>query len=363
MHYNGLCFSLIDCYKLHILAMKKKLLNILKYLSFLGLGIFLVWWSLHQIPPEKWQDFRNAFATANYWLMIPVFFILIASHLLRAFRWKMLILPMGYKPSLANAFFAVMIGYLANLAVPRLGEVLKCTILARYEKVPAEKLVGTIVAERAFDLLCLILIFVLAFALQFHVIGEFGINLLKKLFLSKSGNFNRVSIVVTVLVALIIVFLIKILLKKYHHIPFTISIKKIIRGVWQGVISVKDLQHKWAFILSSVGIWGLYLLGTWIGFMATTGTASLSIETAISALAFASIGMIITPGGIGAYAFFLAKVLEQHDIAFAIGFANGTLQWFAQFLIIIFVGFISLGMLPYYNKKTTKHEETRSYTN
>ena len=85
--------------------------------------------------------------------------------------------------------------------------------------------------------------------------------------------------------------------------------------------------------------------------MATQVQLGLSIETAISALAFASIGMIITPGGIGAYAFFLAKVLEQHGVPFEIGFANGTMQWFAQFLIIIFVGFISLGLLPYYNKK------------
>src|SRR5947208_8829280 len=168
--------------------MKKKILNILKYLAFLGLGVFLVWWSLHQIPPEKWKDFRKAFSTARYWLIIPVFFIISFSHVLRALRWKMLILPMGYNPSFLNTFFAVMIGYLANLSVPRLGEVLKCTILAKYENVPAEKLVGTIVAERAFDLLCLVLVFLLAFALQFEVIGNFGTNLLKKLFLSKIGS-------------------------------------------------------------------------------------------------------------------------------------------------------------------------------
>src|SRR5687767_5486886 len=139
--------------------MKKRLLGFLKYLLFLGLGVFLVWWSLHQIPPEKWDDFKKAFATARYWLLVPVFFILTLSHLLRAMRWKILMEPLGYAPSLVNTFFAVMVGYLANLAVPRLGEILKCTILARYEKVPAEKLVGTIVAERAFDLVCLILIF------------------------------------------------------------------------------------------------------------------------------------------------------------------------------------------------------------
>ncbi|MCW3106608.1 MAG: hypothetical protein JWQ09_1114 [Segetibacter sp.] len=340
--------------------MKKKILNILKYLSFLGLGVFLVWWSLHQIPPEKWKDFRTAFSTANYWLLVPVFFILSASHILRAIRWKMLIYPMGYNPSLVNTFFAVMIGYLANLAVPRLGEVLKCTILAKYEHVPAEKLLGTIVAERAFDLLCLILVFLLAFALQFQVIGDFGIRLLKKLFLSKSGSFNITKIAISIAAIIVVVLILRLLFKRFSNFPVIASLKKIIKGIWQGIISIKDLKHKWAFIFTSLGIWTMYLFGTWIGFLATAGTAGLSLETAVSALAFASIGMIITPGGIGAYAFFLAKVLQQHDIPFAIGFANGTLQWFAQFLIIIFVGFISLGFLPYFNKKKNKHEKAGS---
>lgn len=343
--------------------MKNKILNILKYLAFLGLGVFLVWWSLHQIPPEKWEEFRTAFSTARYGLLIPVFFILSLSHVLRALRWKMLILPLGYNPSLINTFFAVMIGYLANLAVPRLGEVLKCTILAKYEKVPAEKLVGTIVAERAFDLVCLILVFILAFALQFQLIGDFGLHLLKRLFLSKSGNFNTVKISVAVAAIVAVVVVIKLLFRQFSHIPFIISIRKIIKGIWMGISSIKDLKHKWAFIFSSLGIWAMYLLGTWIGFHATVGTAGLSLDTAVSALAFASIGMIITPGGIGAYAYFLAKVLELHDIPFAIGFANGTLQWFAQFLIIILVGFISLGLLPYFNKKSNKHEKAGSNSN
>ncbi|GEO08075.1 membrane protein [Segetibacter aerophilus] len=270
---------------------------------------------------------------------------------------------MGYTPSLANTFFAVMIGYLANLAVPRLGEVLKCTILAKYEHVPAEKLVGTIVAERAFDLVCLVLVFLLAFALQFQVIGDFGTNLLKKLFISKSGSFNTSKLVIAVSIIIAAILIIRLSFKKYPNLPLIITAKKIVKGVWQGIISIKDLKQKWAFIFSSLGIWAMYLAGTWIGFSATAGTAGLSLETAVSALAFASIGMIITPGGIGAYAFFLAKILQQHEIPFAIGFANGTLQWFAQFLIIILVGFISLGLLPYFNKKTIKYEEAGSNSN
>ncbi|MFY8004603.1 MAG: lysylphosphatidylglycerol synthase transmembrane domain-containing protein [Chitinophagaceae bacterium] len=146
--------------------MRRKVLQILQYLVFLSIGIFLVWWSLHKIPDEKWGEFKNSLLTANFWLFIPVFFILSASHWVRSIRWRILMKPMGYKPSLVNTFFAVMIGYLANLAVPRLGEVLKCTILAKYEKVPAEKLVGTIVAERAVDVLSLGVVFLFALIRQ-----------------------------------------------------------------------------------------------------------------------------------------------------------------------------------------------------
>ncbi len=338
--------------------MKKKILNILKYISFLGLGVFLVIWSLNQIPAEKWKDFRAAFSTARYWLLVPVFFILSASHFLRALRWKMLILPMGYNPSLINAFFAVMIGYLANLAVPRLGEVLKCTILSKYENVPAEKLIGTIVAERAFDILCLIIVFLIAFAIQFEEIGHYGIQLLKRLFTGKTGTFDvkKFTIIISIIVAF--AFAVRILFKKFSDIPLVKGARNIVKGVWQGVVSVKDLKQKWEFIFASLGIWAMYVLGTWIGFNGTVGTSGLSLEIAISALAFGSLGMIITPGGIGTYAIFLAKVLEKNGIPFYEGFANGTLQWFAQFLIVIFIGFISLGLLPWYNKKLKKYEKT-----
>src|SRR5882757_6338363 len=100
--------------------MNKRLISILQYLFFLGLGVFLVWWSLHQIPDEKWGEFKRSLATANYWLMVPVFLIVMLSHVFRSLRWRILMLPMGYRPSFINTFFAVMIGYLANLAVPRL---------------------------------------------------------------------------------------------------------------------------------------------------------------------------------------------------------------------------------------------------
>ncbi|MEI8075346.1 MAG: lysylphosphatidylglycerol synthase transmembrane domain-containing protein [Bacteroidota bacterium] len=338
--------------------MKKRLVALLKYLFFLGIGVFLVWWSLHQIPNDKWGEFKDSLRTARYGLIAPVFLILSLSHLFRALRWRILMQPMGYKPSITNTFFAVMIGYLANLAVPRLGEVLKCTILAKYEKVPAEKLVGTIVAERAFDVISLLLVFLIAFILQFEVVGEYGKQLLKDLLQNKSGHFSANKVMIFLGILLVMLIALKVWFKQFAHLKIVILFKKILRGIWEGLSSVNKLQNKWMFFFYSFSIWSLYIIGTWVGLYATQGTAQLGMQDAITALAFASIGMIITPGGIGAYAFFMAKVLEKSDIPFEIGFANGTLQWFAQFLIVLIVGTICVILLPIYNK--TKINEGNS---
>jgi uncharacterized protein (TIRG00374 family) len=337
--------------------MNKRLLSILQYLFFLGLGVFLVWWSLHQIPKEKWPEFKHSLSTANYWLLVPVFVILSLSHILRALRWRILMLPMGYKPSVPNTFFAVMIGYLANLAVPRLGEVLKCTILAKYEKVPAEKLVGTIVAERAFDVISLLLVFLLALILQFDVVFEYATQLLKQLFANKAGHFSWVKIGIGLGVIAVIIIAIRIWFAQFSHLRIVILAKKILHGIWEGLSSIKNLKQKGLFIFYSVSIWGLYIAGTWVGLMATQGTSHLGINVAVSGLAFASIGMIITPGGIGAYASFLAIILEKNNVPYEIGLANGTLQWFAQFIIVLLIGGICSGFLPFYNKKK-KHESS-----
>ena len=115
------------------------------------------------------------------------------------------------------------------------------------------------------------------------------------------------------------------------------------------MISATKLKKHNLFFFYSFAIWFLYLLATYVGLYATEGTGS-SFQTAISCLAFASVGMIITPGGIGAYAYFMAKVLELNGVNYTLGLANGTLQWFSQFLIVLLLGGLSLLILPIYNK-------------
>ncbi len=323
--------------------------KLLKIGFFFLLGIALIWWSLHQIPAEEWTKFTLALKQSKLWIVFPVLIILGLSHFLRALRWRLIMEPLGYKPSITNTYLAVLIGYLANLAIPRLGEVLKCTLLAKYEKVPAEKIVGTIVAERAFDVLSLGFVFLMALGLQFNVI-EAGWNQLKNQTNVTDVATNDSNWKIFVLGAIVLIALIVFIILRKRIPTIIVSVKKIIQGIWEGVISATKLKKHNLFFLYSFGIWFLYLLATYVGLHATAGTES-SFATAISCLAYASIGMILTPGGIGAYAYFMAKVLELNGVDYTLGLANGTLQWFSQFLIVIVLGGISLILLPILNKQ------------
>lgn len=300
---------------------------------------------------KNWEECKTALKSARYFLFIPVFFILVASHLSRAMRWKILMASLGYRPGLLNTFFAVMVGYLANLAIPRLGEVLKCTILGKYEKVPADKLVGTILIERAVDVVSLLVVFLIAIATQVNIIGAYAKQTVEKHFLSGKIELIIVKAVVIVASMVIAYFLLKFIFKKYSDVGFIKKINILFKGVGAGLASIKNLQNKRAFIFHSIFIWCCYAGGTYLGFFVIEETAHLPVAAVFPVLAFASVGMIITPGGIGTYQLFIMEVMLLYGIDKGHGYANGILQWLAQFFIILIVGFISLVALPYYNRK------------
>ena len=340
--------------------MHKRLFSILQFCIFFGLGIFLVWWSINKMDDKSWEDCKTAMKSARYLLLIPVFLIMLLSHISRAIRWKILMAPMGYNPSFINTFCAVMVGYLANLAFPRLGEVLKCTILGKYEKVPSDKLIGTILVERAVDVVSLVIVFGIAVISQADIIGAYAKQTINDKFLTgtKESFFIKLSILIAIII--FIYFILKFLFRKFGHTVFINKIKNIITGIGIGLSTIKILKNKRAFIFHSVLIWSCYAAGTYIGFFAIKETSMLPFAAAFPVLAFASIGMILTPGGIGAYPLFIMQVMALYNIEEGFGFANGTIQWAAQFIIILFVGFIALLLLPIYNKKNKHAEHTNN---
>jgi hypothetical protein len=258
--------------------------------------------------------------------------------------------PLGFSPKNSNTFFAVMIGYLANLAVPRLGEILKCTLLARYEKVPVNKLVGTMIAERAIDVISLLIVFFIAIITQSDIIGAYTTQLINR-GTSGEGKNIRHLIIILCAAAIALIFGVWFILKKFSHITIIHNFKKLLKGIWQGLTSIRYIRHKQAFFLYSITIWLLYYAATYIGFFALEETKMYGFREAVSVLAFGSIGMILTQGGIGAYQLMVQKTMGLYGLNETIGWAFGWVLWIAQTTVILLFGLISFGLLPYFNKK------------
>ncbi|HMO32156.1 MAG TPA: lysylphosphatidylglycerol synthase transmembrane domain-containing protein [Lacibacter sp.] len=331
--------------------LRKRILTILQLLLFLGLGIFIVWWMARGIDSNGWTQIRESLSRANYWLFVPVLVILVLSHYVRALRWKILMEPLGYQPSTFNVFNAVMIGYMANLAFPRLGEVLKCTILARYEKTGPDKLIGTIVAERAVDLVCLLSIFVLTVLVQIDTVGAYAAGLLQQIWKGANEQFSWLRLLVAVGLLVLLFVTIVWFFRRYSHLKPVQAVKGVVKGIWSGLISIRYIRNKGAFILYSVLIWTLYYAGTRIGFYALQEVSHLGARETLSILSFGSIGMIVTQGGLGAYQYAVQETLVLYDIPRVMGFIYGWILWIAQTGVILLGGLFSLVVLPVINQK------------
>lgn len=341
--------------------MKKNVRTILQYLLFLGLGIFFAWLSLKNLDKKSTEQIKQALVNARHWLAIPVFGILIGSHLVRALRWRLLIEPLGYTPSKANSFFAVMIGYLVNMGVPRMGEVVKCTVLARYEKIPADKLVGTIILERMIDALTLLLVFGTTLVIQpklySRIMDAFFNNDAEK---PEKKLFSQLLpfIIIGVVILLTIVWM---LVKKKTVKDLMAIFRKIYRSIIQGITAIRHLKKRKQFIIYTLLLWLFYLAGGYIGFMAFRETEIYGVKEAFTILSAGSIGMIASPGGIGAYAFLIEKTMQLYGLNAIIAAAFGWILWLAQTSVILIGGILSFVALPYFNKKHN-HEKGGSYT-
>lgn len=324
--------------------MKKTILTIIQYLLFLGLGIWIIYHMLGQLKPEEKVQLADAIKNANVWYLVPVVIIGFLSHLFRAIRWRYLLETVDLKPSIVNTTFAVLIGYIANLALPRAGEVAKCTVLAKYEKVPAHKMIGTIVAERAFDMVCLLVIAALAFGLQAHFLGSF--------IASKTGDFqaklesSKTLLVILALGGLISIPIGIMLYRKNKDS----KVGRFVKELAGGVMSIIHMKKRWPFLAYTFLIWLMYLLQVYVGFWCLPETAHLSIATALVVLVYGSVGVIITPGGIGLYTLLVAQMLVVYNVPQVPAQAFGWIAWVAQTAVILLLGVISLLAIQPYNR-------------
>jgi uncharacterized protein (TIRG00374 family) len=332
--------------------LNKKLLNILKILFFLSLGILLIWLAIKDKTSTELNNIALAIKQADYaWVLLSIF-ISGLSHYFRALRWKILLAPLGHHPKTTTTFFAVMVGYLANLALPRLGEVTRCGTLNQYEKIPFTEGFGTVIAERALDLICLMLVFLITFAIEFKKIAGIANELIFK---TAAIKFNlllqqQVFLIITVSAVGIITFAV-IYYRKKIRLLFSEKIKAFVKGLWDGLLSIKNINAPFSFIVNTIIIWLMYILQVYVCFFAFAETDTLSFVVAMVIMVFGSLGVIAVPGGTGAYQAIVIQILTSvYLISETNAFAFAWAVWASQIVLILILGLISLLMLPILNK-------------
>ncbi|WP_343328305.1 lysylphosphatidylglycerol synthase transmembrane domain-containing protein [Polaribacter staleyi] len=308
--------------------------KILKTILPLALGGFLVWYSLSGISLETLGTY---FKEANYSYIFLGLFFGILSHLSRAYRWKFMLEPLGFKPKFTNSVLAVLVGYLVNLALPRAGEISRATVMANYEKIPFEKGFGTIVAERIADLIMMLSIVAITLFVQFDFIYE----LLTK-------NFDPSKIIIGLVILIIGFFVFTSFVKKATS-GFLLKIKTFVSGLIEGVTSIFKMKNKWAFIFHTVFIWVMYVAMFWATIPAING---LEVPFGGILIGFIAGGFSIaaTNGGIGLYPIAVAGALALFNIPTEPATAFGWIMWTAQTAMIIVFGGLAFLFLPIYNK-------------
>ena len=334
--------------------------NILKLVISLGIGVGIVYWFVGQMSDEDKQNVLAYVKKANYvWVITPIILGLVSNYF-RAQRWRLLLKPLGYTPGLFNTFFSVMIMYFLNLFFPRLGEVSRCGVLARYEKVPLDKAIGTMVLERVCDVLCLGIIVLFLIATQAEKFWK-----LKDLVGAKSTELAakyqidpvfKYSIYAGVL--LLIGGFIAYRINKQGFKPMVDDTREKIMGLISGIISIKDIGSPWAFVFNTIMIWVCYFLMGYTGFFMFPETAHLPAVAALMGLAFSAIAFSLTPGGLGLFPIFMQLILVVYGISetSSAPISYGLVQWSAQTASVLIGGVISLLLLAIFNREPSLNE-------
>jgi glycosyltransferase 2 family protein len=318
--------------------LKSTLRSILQYIGMIVLTALLLWLSLRGLTlgeGENKSDFLwKAWQNSNKGYLGLMALVAILSHLLRAERWRMLLVPTGNKVGLTNSFLSLMIGYLVNLAVPRGGEVSRCYNLYKLEKTPVEVSFGTVVVERMVDVICLLLLIALSFFAEWQKLKKF----IDTLNFSSGEGFSISPWMIVVFLGVIVFAAAIFFLRKNK------KLLKIIEGFKEGLLAIFKMQNKGLFIAYSLGIWLLYFLMSYLVIKAFPETEDLGFSAVLTLFAVGSIAMAAPlPGGAGSYhtlvplALVMLYNLPQADAVAFVFIFHG---W--QTILMILMGVLSL---------------------
>ena len=269
--------------------------KILKYIASLAFAfgiIFLLF--KNQDPAQLIKEIQKV---DGKWVFFSMFFGGWA-YVSRGLRWIVLIDALGYNSTKLNSVSAVSIGYFTNMFIPRAGEISRCTALNQVEKIPVDKLFGTILVERVLDFVFLLLLILLIFVLKFNDLLNFYSTLIAQQNTDEGSN-KLLTLLTVLTISGIIFFVFKKILK---NSKFYEKILMFIKGLKEGFKSIKNMKRKSAFWFHSFSIWIMYFLMTYICFFSMQETSHLSISDGLFLLVLGGIGMVVpTPGGVGSY--------------------------------------------------------------
>jgi uncharacterized protein (TIRG00374 family) len=314
--------------------------SFLKVVLPLLLGAFFIYLSISITTDRDREMIIQSIKNADLRFVVLGLFFAILSHLSRAYRWRFLLSPMGYNPRLINTVLCVFIAYLANLGVPRSGEVIRASFLSNYEKIPFEKAFGSVVIERVVDMVILLLLILIALILQYEAIWRFIIK--------KDIDFLQLALFIALFVGS---FLLLILTLKRSKNKFFIKINFFINGFWEGLNSIRKMDKKLPFIFHTVFIWAMYLLMFYVVKWTIPGTHLLTFKMIIPAFVAGGLSIATTNSGIGIYPLSVALVLASFGINKEVGLAFGWIMWSSQTVLILISGAFAFITLPLINRK------------
>ena len=319
------------------------MLKALKYILFLLISSVLMYLAFKD---QNISEIISKLSTVKYeWLMISILFGALA-FVSRGLRWIYLINALGYKASKKNSINSVAVGYLTNILIPRAGEISRCTSLQQVEKIPFDKLFGTIILERVIDFAILITLILTTLLYKFKEINVF----FKEVFGESSGNIFSNPILLFLIGFVLVIFIFK---KQIKKLSFFEKIIKVLNGLKDGFSSLKKINNKTPFILHTILIWVMYILMTYVCFFAIEETKHLNLFDGIYITVIGGLGMVVpSQGGIGSY--HLAVKLGL--VGIGVGVQPALLFAFAvhtaQTLMAIVFGIISSLLLISHKKKS-----------
>lgn len=335
----------------------KKVKSFFTYLISLAVAIGLFWFVYKDL---NISDSVEKLKEVDYsWILLSVVLSII-SHISRAYRWNILLKPAGYTPTLSRTFWAVMVGYLANLVVPRMGEVTRCGILKKTNEVPMTVSIGTVVAERLIDFLSLMLLVVIGFIIEFDRLNEFLSNFLFDKAAQVGDNLFSLYLLAGVLlfVVLAVFLLVRLFRARIRKNPLILKIRSFLREMVTGLTSISRIDQKAGFWLSTLLIWVMYFFMSYVVVFALEETSSLGIGAGIALLIMGGLGMAApVQGGIGTYHALITAALILYGINEADGQIFAFILHTSQVLTVIVVGSISLVISMVIRKNSVKKIE------